>query len=259
MRLVDSHCHLNYPQFEDIEAVIERAFASDVSCMQTICTRMGEFDAIHALATAHAPLYCSVGVHPHEVDKEPIVSAEILVEKTRLPKVIGIGETGLDYYYEHSDRQAQQHSFHQHIEAARTADVPVIVHTRDADEDTVRILQEEMARGAFRLLIHCFSSSRWLADAVLEMGGYLSMSGILTFPKATELRETVAALPLSRLLVETDAPYLAPVPHRGKPNEPAYTRHTAEMLATIHHTTLEEVAAITTANFYRLFDRVKPS
>lgn len=258
--IVDSHCHLNFPDFaEDLPGVLSRAENAGISVMQTICTTMSEFDEVHAIAAGHDHIYCSVGVHPHEAGQEPMVEVADLIEKAHLPEVIGIGETGLDYYYEHSDRASQQRSFRRHIEAARHSDLPVIIHTRDADEDTVAILQEEMGRGPFRVLIHCFSSTRWLADAVLEMGGYISISGIITFKKAEALREAIRHVPLERLLVETDAPYLAPVPYRGKRNEPAYTAHTCEALAALKEVSFEQCASQTTENFFRLFTKAAPA
>ena len=223
--------------------------------MQAICTRMSEFEAIHALAIAHDPLFCSVGVHPHESGKSPLTAVEALVEKAGLPKVIGLGETGLDYYYEHSERDLQKLSFQHHIEAAQVAGLPVIVHTREADEDTVTLLQNAMAKAPFPILIHCFTSSDWLADAVLEMGGYISISGIVTFKKAEALQATVKRLPLDRLLVETDAPYLAPIPHRGSRNEPAFTAHVCAKVAELKNIDYEACAAQTTDNFFRLFTK----
>jgi TatD DNase family protein len=256
MPLIDSHCHLNYPQFQpDFPELLARAEASGVSLMQTICTKMSEFDNVHRLALEYPQLYCSVGVHPHESGKEPLVSVETLCAKAALPKVIGLGETGLDYYYEHSDRAIQQTSFRHHLEASRLSGLPVIVHTREADEDTVRILQEEMAKGAFPFLIHCFTSSQWLADAVLEMGGSISISGIITFKKAEALQETVKTLPLERILVETDSPYLAPIPHRGGRNEPAYTRYVCQKIAELKGMSYEMCETATTENFFRLFTR----
>jgi TatD DNase family protein len=256
--IVDSHCHLNYPDFaEDLSAVLARAAAAGVRTMQTICTKIAEFEEVHRLALAHEALFCSVGVHPHESGKSPLTEVETLIAKAALPKVIGIGETGLDYYYEHSDRAIQQVSFRHHIHAAQAMGLPVIVHTRDADEDTVAILQEEMARVPFPFVIHCFTSSKWLADAALEMGGYISISGIITFKKAEALQETVRALPLDRLLIETDAPHLAPIPHRGTRNEPAYTAHVCAKVAALQGITVAECAAHTTENFFRLFAKAE--
>ncbi len=255
--IIDSHCHLNFPDFkDDIADVISNAHANGIAVMQTICTKMHEFDAIHSIANDNEHIYCSVGVHPHEADKAPLVSVKELVEKAANPKVIGIGETGLDYYYEHSARVAQQASFRNHIEAARQTGLPIIIHTRDADEDTIAIMQEEMGKGAFKALIHCFTSTPELAEAMLDLGAYISISGIVTFKSAKTLQETVSNLPLNRLLVETDAPYLAPMPNRGKRNEPAFTRFTCEKVAELQGVSFEECARITTQNFFDLFDKV---
>ncbi len=258
MQLVDSHCHLNFPDFaEDLDAVIGRAREAGVGVMQTICTKMHEFEAIHAIAAQYEDVYCSVGVHPHEAGQAPMVTTEELLDKTRREKVIGIGETGLDYYYEHSPRQEQRESFRRHIAASRESGLPLIVHTRDADADTIAILREEMKQGAFPALIHCFSAGPELAHACIDLGLYISLSGILTFKKAEILRRTVSALPLERLLVETDAPYLAPLPYRGKRNEPAYTAQTNAVLAELKGIGEEECARATSANFFRLFTKAK--
>lgn len=258
MLLVDSHCHLDFPDFaQDLDAVIARAHENGIGVMQSICTKMSAFERIHALVEPFEHIYCSVGVHPHEVEKNPIVTVEELEAKAKLPKVIGLGETGLDYYYEHSPRDQQQESFRRHIEAARLTGLPVIIHSRDADEDTVAILKEEKARGDFPALIHCFSSTRMLADECVAMGIPLSISGIITFKKSDALRDIVKDVPLEMLLVETDAPYLAPMPHRGKRCEPAYTRHTAEMVSQLKGVTLEECASVTTENFFRLFSKAR--
>ena len=255
--IIDSHCHLNFPDFkDDIANVISNAHENGIALMQTICTKMHEFDDIHHIANNNEHVYCSVGVHPHEADTAPLVSVEELIVKARHPKVIGIGETGLDYYYEHSAREAQIASFRNHIAAAREAKLPIIIHTRQADDDTMAIMQEEMKRGPFKALIHCFTSSLELAEAMLELGAYISISGIVTFKNATDLQNTVRQLPLQRLLVETDAPYLAPVPKRGKRNEPAFTRFTCEKLAQLKEVTFDECARVTTQNFFDLFDKV---
>ncbi len=257
--LVDSHCHLNYPELADLSAVIERAKAADVHLMQTISTKRSEFSDIIAIASAHPEVYASIGVHPHEAEHHIDLTAAELVEWATHPRVIGIGETGLDYFYEHSPRQAQQACFRAHIEAARITGLPLIVHSRDADEDTVAILHEEYAKGPFNGLIHCFSSSKYLADKSIEIGFLISLSGIITFPKASELRESVQTIGLEHLLVETDAPYLAPVPHRGKSNEPAFTSFTAHALAELKAVSYDEVASVTTDNFFRLFSKaVRP-
>jgi TatD DNase family protein len=252
--LIDSHCHLNYPEFADISAVIARAKAADVQIMQTISTKRADFAVVKRLAEVHPEIYCSIGIHPHEAEPHEDITLEELLEEAAHPRVIGIGETGLDFYYEHSPRVAQEVLFRRHIEAGRRLNKPVIVHSRDADEDTIRILHEEHERGAFPFLIHCFSSTKALAEESIKLGGYISLSGILTFKKSNELRDIVEALPLERLLVETDAPYLAPLPHRGKPNEPAWTVLVAEQLAEVKRVSVEEVHQVTTENFIKLFN-----
>jgi TatD DNase family protein len=230
--LVDSHCHLDFPEFAaDFDGVMARARNAGVATMVTICTRLSRFAEIRAIAEARDNVWCSVGVHPHEAAEEGVDDAARLVDLARHEKVVGFGETGLDYYYEHSPRDAQQRSFRAHIAAARQAGLPLIVHTRDADADTAAILAEEYRDGPFSGLIHCFSSTRELAEKMLEIGFYISISGIVTFKAAEALRDTVRALPLDRLLVETDAPYLAPVPYRGKRNEPAFVAGTAARVA----------------------------
>lgn len=257
MLIVDSHCHLNFPDFQDDrEAVIAHARESGVGVMQTICTKMSEFEEIRAIAENHDDLYCSVGIHPHHTDEEQ-VTEETLLACTKHPKVIGIGETGLDYFYKNSDKDSQINSFCIHINVARESGLPLIIHTREADDDTIAILEKESAKGAFPFLIHCFSSSHYLAEKSIELGGYISISGIVSFKKAVELQESVRILPLERLLVETDSPYLAPAPHRGKRNEPAYTRRVAEVVAELKGLPLEEVARVTTDNFFSLFCKAK--
>lgn len=256
--LVDSHCHLDFPDFaEDLDEIVARAERAGVGLMLTICTHVSRFETIAAVAERYPSVYCTVGIHPHEAAKEPEMTAETLVAlAASRPKVVGFGETGLDFFYEHSPRAEQEAQFRAHIAAARQADLPVVIHTREAEADTVRILRDEMASGPFRGLLHCFSSSQALAEEAVEMGLYISLSGIITFKKADALRKTVAALPLDRLLVETDAPYLAPVPQRGKRNEPAYTVHTARCVAEIKGLSEEQVATATTENFFRLFQTV---
>lgn len=253
--LVDSHCHLNYDQLADTAGVIARAKSAGVQLMQTISTQRSDFAQVKALADAHSEIYCSIGIHPHEAEPHEDITEEELLEAADHPRVIGIGETGLDYYYEHSPRQAQQELFRRHIRVARKLDLPVIVHSRDADDDTIAILKEEHGKGPFRFLIHCFSSTAWLADESVKLGGYISCSGIITFKKSQALRDAVANVPLDRLLVETDSPYLAPEPHRGKPCEPAYTALTAKALATVKGVSEEDVAKVTSANFFRLFSK----
>lgn len=253
--LVDSHCHLNYPEFADLDAVIGRAREQGVGVMQTISTKRSDFSTVKRIADAHVGIYCSIGIHPHEAEPHEDITVEELLAEAQHPKVIGIGETGLDFYYEHSPRAAQEALFRRHIDAGRQLGLPVIVHSRDADEDTVRILEDEMAKQPFKFLIHCFSTGKYLADKSIELGGYISVSGILTFKKSQALRDIVAGIPLGRLLVETDAPYLAPEPFRGKPNEPGYTSYVAKRLAEIHAVTAEDVASITTDNFFHLFSK----
>ena len=256
--LVDSHCHLDFEDFAaELDQVVARAHAAGVGMMVTICTRLSEFDRVLAIAERYPRIYCSVGIHPHEAGAEAAVAPARLIELSRHPKVVGIGETGLDYFYEHSPRGDQQRSFRAHIAAARETGLPLIVHTRDADRDTAAILAEEHANGPFPGLIHCFSTSRELAESALELGFYLSLSGIVTFKRAEALRDTVRGLPVDRLLVETDAPYLAPVPKRGKRNEPAFVVHTADELARIKGLAADEMARRTSENFFRLFGKVE--
>ncbi len=258
MLLVDSHCHLNFPDFApDLEGVIARAKAAGVGVMQTICTGMDEFDEVLAIAESHEGIYCSVGVHPNESGKTEIVSVDELVRKTSHKKVIGIGETGLDYHYETSDRASQKQSFLNHIQAARTTGLPLIVHSRDADEDTVAILSSEMAKGSFKGLIHCFTSGIYLAEEAVKLGFFISLSGIISFKNAGSIRDAIKNVPLDRLLVETDAPYLAPVPQRGKRNEPSFIIYTNRMLAEVKGTSEEECARATTENFFRLFSKAR--
>ena len=258
--LVDSHCHLNFPDFkDDLDAVIQRAREAGVGVMQSICTDMGEFDEIYAITQRYDGIYCSVGVHQNDSGEQKIVTCEELLVKTSQEKVIGIGETGLDYHYERSDSETQKKSFIEHIKAARISGLPVIVHTRDADEDTIAILSDEMAKGQFKGLIHCFTSSKYLADKAVELGFYISISGIITFKNAQAIRDGIADVPLERLLVETDSPYLAPIPHRGKRNEPSFTIYTNKIVAELKGVSEEESASATTDNFFRLFNKaVRP-
>jgi TatD DNase family protein len=260
MLIVDSHCHLNYPEFtEDFPAVLARARDAGVGVMQTICTRMREFEDIHALTMAHNALYCSVGVHPHEAGKEPLVSVEELLACAARPKVIGIGETGLDYFYEHSPRKEQQASFRNHLLAASRSGLPVIIHTREAEEDTLAIMREMMQEAPYTGLIHCFTSSHAFAESAMELGMSISISGIVTFKSASALQESVRQIPLEKLLVETDAPYLAPNPKRGKRNEPSFTMYTNSFVANLKQVSEEECARITTTNFFALFTKaVRP-
>lgn len=256
--LVDSHCHLDFDSFdEDFDDVLVRARTAGVGTMVTICTRLSAFEEVRAIAEKDPDIYCSVGVHPHEAAEEGVETPAALIERAAHEKVVGIGETGLDYFYEHSPREAQATSFRAHIAAARETGLPLIVHTRDADDDTVALLREEHARGPFPGVIHCFTSSRALAEAALALGLYISLSGIVTFKSARDLQETARIVPLDRLLVETDAPYLAPVPKRGKRNEPAFVAHTAAFVAELRGETPERLAEATTDNFFRLFAKAR--
>lgn len=253
--LIDSHCHLDFPDFaDDLDGVVARAGEAGVGAMVTISTEIAKFPGVLAIAERFGNVFCSVGVHPHEAEKEPDTTTARLVELAQHPKVVGIGETGLDFYYEHSPRDVQARLFRAHIAAARETGLPVIVHTRDADEETVEILRDEYGKGAFTGVIHCFSTSAWLAEAAVDLGLYISLSGIVTFKKAEAIRDAVTTVvPLDRLLVETDSPYLAPVPKRGKRNEPAFTRHTADFVADLLGLPADDLEARTTANFRTLF------
>lgn len=253
-RLVDSHCHLDFPAFEgEVSDVIGRAVAAGVGRMVTICTTMPAEPSVRAIAEAHREVFYAAGVHPMHVADEELTTVEALTALAGHPKMVGIGETGLDYHYTSESAAKQQESLRLHIEAARRTGLPLIIHARDADEDMGRILTEEHAAGRFDCVMHCFSSGRALAEAALGCGFYLSMSGVATFKSASEVREIFADAPLDRVLVETDAPYLAPPPHRGKRNEPAYTALTAEVGADTFDVSVDEFAAATTANFERLF------
>ncbi|MGE0658206.1 MAG: TatD family hydrolase [Reyranellaceae bacterium] len=255
--LVDSHCHLDFPELaSEIDAVVERARGAGVGTMLTIGTSLERFPGVLAMAERFPDVWCSVGVHPHEAEKEGQNTPDRLIELARHPRVVGIGETGLDYFYEHSPRQQQRDSFRAHIAAARATGLPLIVHTRDADDETAAILREEQGNGPFPGLIHCFSSSRQVSDTAIELGMYISISGIVTFKAAEELRQIVRDIPLDRLLVETDSPYLAPVPKRGKRNEPAFVAHTAAKVAELKGVGMAELTEITTSNFFRLFNKI---
>jgi len=253
--LVDSHCHLDFAEEGERPGIVARARAAGVKTLLTICTKMAEFPLVRSIAESDPDIWCSVGVHPHEAKDERATTVETLAGFARHPKVVGIGETGLDFYYEHSPRAEQGEVFRTHIAAAREADVPLIVHTRDADPETIAILEEEKPPAG---VIHCFSTGRALAERALELGFYISLSGIVTFKAAQELRDIARDLPLERLLVETDAPYLAPVPLRGKRNEPSFITHTAALVAQLKGIAPEELARITTENFFRLFAKAQP-
>ncbi|WP_299874313.1 TatD family hydrolase [uncultured Sulfitobacter sp.] len=253
-QITDSHCHLDFPDFEGkLPEVIARAADAGVTRMVTICTRLRNEPAVRTIAEAHAPVFYAAGTHPMSAAEEPLTSTDELIALTRHPKMVGIGETGLDYHYTSDSAEIQKTSLRIHIAAARETGLPLIIHARDADEDMARILAQEHANGAYACVMHCFSSSADLARAALDLGFYLSMSGITAFPKSTELRDIFAAAPLDRILVETDAPYLAPPPHRGKRNEPAFTAHTAARAAETFGVDYPTFAAQTQANFDRLF------
>lgn len=256
--LTDSHCHLDFPDFdEERDAVVARAIEAGVTRMVTICTRLRLLDQVRAISETYAPVFFAAGSHPMHVSEEPMVSVAELLKVAEHPKMVGIGETGLDYHYTSETRDIQIESLLIHIEAARQSGLPLIIHARAADDDMARILTQEHAKGAFSCVMHCFSSSAELGQAALDLGFYLSMSGIATFKNSGALREIFRAAPVERILVETDSPYLAPTPHRGKRNEPGYTVHTAEVGAGLYGMSLEEFAAQTNANFERLFTKVK--
>ena len=254
--LIDSHCHLDYYTPAELPDVLARAASAGVGEMVTIGTSLEQSAGLPAMAEAHPHLWCTVGVHPHHAAEAPIPTPETLAAMTHHPKVIGIGESGLDYFYDRSPRDVQQANFRAHIRAARLAGVPLAIHARDADDDIAVILQDERDTGGnFAFLLHCFSSSRRLAEAGVALGGSVSFSGILTFPKSSELRDIARDIPADRLLVETDSPYLAPVPLRGKRNEPAYVAHTAHVLGEVRGMSPDDLADLTTANFRRLFSK----
>jgi TatD DNase family protein len=256
--LIDSHCHLNYKGLiEDQDAVIARARAAGVSGMLNISTRECEWAAIIATAERAPDIWASVGIHPHEADSHAHVDTAKLMDAAAHPKVVAIGETGLDYYYDHSDRAQQRAGFRVHIEAARQTGLPVIVHTRDAEADTADILREEMAKSPFRGVIHCFTASADFARIALDLGFYISLSGIVTFKNAKDLQDIAAIIPEERLLVETDAPFLAPIPHRGKTGEPAFVADTARKVADLRGVDVETLGAQTSANFFRLFSKAR--
>ena len=254
MKLADSHCHLNYKGVAEIQPeVLARARASGVAAMLNISTRESEWGDVIATAEREPDVWATVGIHPHEADHHPQVDTAKLVAQAKHPRVVGLGETGLDYFYDHSDRERQQASFRSHLAACRETGLPVVVHTRDAEADTLRILEDELGKGAFPGVIHCFTGTAGFAQAALALGFYISLSGIVTFRNARELQETAATLPQDRLLVETDAPFLAPVPHRGRPGEPAFVADTCRFLAELRGEGAEALADATRANFHRLF------
>lgn len=258
MSLIDSHCHLNYNGLaEQQQAVLARARHAGVATMLTISTRESEWDDVIGIAEREADVWATVGIHPHEADQHAHIDTAKLVARADHPRVIGIGETGLDYYYDKSDRARQQSSFRAHIAAARDTGLPIIVHTRDAEEDTAAILADEMGKGAYPGVIHCFTASDGFANIALELGFYISISGIVTFKNARDLHHTAARLPIDRLLIETDAPFLAPVPHRGKTGEPAFVADTARFLASLRGVDVITLAETTSANFFELFSKAR--
>ncbi len=254
--IIDSHCHLNYDSMmRDMDGVMARAKEAGVETMLAINARLSEYGDIVAIAELYDNVFATVGSHPHEAEKEPNVHADELIKKAHHNKVIGIGESGLDFFYEYAPRDLQTANFRAHITAARETGLPLIVHARDADDECIAILQDEMGKGAFPAVIHCFTASRAFAEASLELGFYISISGIVTFKSAKDLQETTKIIPMDRLLIETDAPYLAPVPKRGKPNEPSYVKYTAEFISKLLDIPYEELAKSTTDNFYDLFTK----
>jgi TatD DNase family protein len=255
--LIDSHCHLDFPDFAaELDAVVARATAAGVDRMVTISTRVRKHADILAIAERFPNVFCSVGTHPHHAHEELDIAAEDLVERARHAKVVAIGEAGLDYHYDFSPRAAQEQGFRTHIAAARATKLPLVIHSREADDDTANILEEEMGKGAFPAVLHCFTGGPELARRAIQLGHYVSFTGILTFKNSGDLREIARELPIERILVETDAPYLAPGKFRGKRNEPAYVVETAKVLADVRGVSLDEIARITTDNFFRLFAKV---
>jgi TatD DNase family protein len=258
MSLIDTHCHLDYPGLvHHLSEVLERAAAAGVDRMITIGTRLSSFEKVREIARNHANVFCTIGVHPHEAGKEGICEASRLLAVADDPHVVGIGESGFDYFYDKAPRDAQRSSFRAHIRACQESGLPLVVHTRDADDDTMDLLEAAMMEKRFTGVIHCYSSSRRLAERAVTLGMYLGIGGIATFPRSEEIRETIRQMPLDSLILETDAPYLAPAPRRGKINEPAYVRYVAEKLAEVLGLTVEEIERVTTANAERLFPRIK--
>jgi TatD DNase family protein len=258
--LIDSHCHLDFPELRaELDAVLARARAAGVGLMVTISTQVEHFKDLKEIVEAHDNVYCSIGTHPHNAAEEPDITVEELVDISRHPKVVAIGEAGLDYHYDHSPRDVQKKSFRTHIVAARKTGLPLVIHARDADADVARILEEETAKGAFSFVLHCFTSGPDLAHRGLALGGYISFSGVLTFKKSDALRDLAMAVPYDRILVETDAPYLAPEPFRGKTNEPSFVVKTAARLAALRGVSEAEMARTTTDNFFYLFKKVPRS
>jgi TatD DNase family protein len=255
--LVDSHCHLDFPDFaSELDAVVERARASGIGRIVTISTRVKKHAQVLAIAEKFPDVFCSVGTHPHSAKEETDVTTQDLVARAKHPKVVAIGEAGLDYHYDNSPRTLQEESFRRHIAGARESKLPLVIHSRDCDADMARILEEETGKGAFPAVLHCFTGSRELAFKAIDLGHHVSFTGILTFKNSAALRDIAKALPAERILVETDAPYLAPGPHRGKRNEPAYVVETAKVLAETRGVSFDDIARQTTDNFFRLFNKV---
>lgn len=255
--LIDTHCHLDFPEIiDDIPGVSERARAAGVKRMITISTRVTKYDVYRGIAEANDNVWFSVGTHPHRAHEEPEASAAEITALASHPRCVAIGEAGLDYHYDKSPRDVAARVFRTHIDAARRSGLPLVIHARDADEDTAAILRDEMGKGRFKALLHCFTASRMLAETGIELGLYVSFSGVLTFKNSAALRDIARDLPLDRLLVETDAPFLAPTPHRGKPNQPAWVAETARVLADVKGVTADEIAARTTTNALALFDKM---
>ncbi|HZS63808.1 MAG TPA: TatD family hydrolase [Xanthobacteraceae bacterium] len=255
--LVDSHCHLDFPDFAaELDDVVARARAQDIARMVTISTRVRRHDQVLAIAERFPDVYCSVGTHPNHAEEEPDIGTADLVRRTQHEKVVAIGEAGLDYFRNRSPRDLQEKVFREHIAAARETGLPLVIHTREADDDTARILEDETGKGAFPAVLHCFTGGRDLAQKAVDLGLHVSFTGILTFKNSQHLRDIAAGLPADRIMVETDAPYLAPGPYRGKRNEPAFVVETAKVLAQARGVSLEEIARQTTENFFRLFSKV---
>jgi TatD DNase family protein len=255
--LVDSHCHLDFPDFaHELDAVIERAREAGIARILTISTRVKRHAEVLAIAERYSDVFCSIGTHPHNSLEEIDVSIRNIIDITKSPRVVAIGEAGLDYYYDHSPREAQERGFRNHIAAAQETGLPLVIHSRDADEDMVQILEHEMDKQPFSAVLHCFTGGEELARRAIGLGLYIGFTGILTFKKSDGLRSIAAGLPIDRILVETDAPYLAPGPYRGKRNEPAYVTETAKTLAQVRGVSVEEIARRTTENFFRLFSKV---
>jgi TatD DNase family protein len=255
--LVDSHCHLDFPDFaSELDAVVARARAAGIGRLVTICTRVRKHAQVLAVAEKFPEIFCSVGTHPHNAHEELDIDSKALIALTKNPKVVAIGEAGLDYHYDKSPRAAQAQGLRQHIAAARETGLPLVIHSRECDADMARILEDESGKGAFPAVLHCFTGGRDLAFKAIELGHYVSFTGILTFKNSQSLRDIAAALPADRILVETDAPYLAPLPYRGKRNEPAYVAETAKVLAATRGVSPDEIARQTTVNFFRLFNKV---